>query len=631
MTIEDLKAIHGLLTQDKCVEAADKIADVYGQKNANIKSKQQAMAVCRSLFQHLLDKELYLHAATLQWGGVMFSAEPESVKRVFTALRDNARTLFCGASSMGKSYNAGVWMYLDWRRDPLYTSVKCVGVSEDQVRKHVFAHIVKLHRACVIPMIEDVAIRDADMWMGVKDAGFEFGITAIAYKQSQSTSGGLKGYKSMAVRIKPHPKFGYFSRLRFLGDEGQNWPGGPFKDLNTTVSQMDGAEMVKIAIAFNPENVSQTVVKLAEPETGWNPDDLELLYDWTSKAGWRVCRLDAKQCENVIQQKKIYEGLQTYEGYLSYLKAGGDKSVDYWCFGRGFPPLASSVNTLISPAWTQSQRGVAVFIETPTTYGAVDLAFAGKDSAQMAIGRWGLACGWTDQNGKYITFKDRTNITKDRPHHVLQIDQIMPLQKSDNTVVMAEEIMGKAKMLEIKPENLVMDKTSIGLGTYSHLSKVWGPIYGVAWNEKATEGRILAEDSEGADKQCDGVMSEMWWAFRRWLDPANAAILINPIIPTQPIHTQMTSRRYKHGARGIKVEPKEEYKSRNGGVSPDEVDSMVMLVHGVRKNSDVLPGLIEQSQPSKDLSGANRVKFRSFKDDISIDVDDSISDDGKED
>lgn len=629
MEIPQAKVIHEHLVEDRWIEAANYALSLLGRPH-EVHTKPQALGVCRKLLQHLLDAELYLHAATLLWGGEMFNSEPESVKRVFAALRDNAKVLFCGASSMGKSYNAGVWMYLDWRRDPLYTSVKCVGISEDQVRKHVFAHLAKLHRSAAIPMAEQVDIRDSDMWMGVKEAGYEFGITAIAYKQSQETSGGLKGYKSMAVRPKKHPKFGFMSRLRYLGDEGQNWPNGPFKDLNTTISQIQGPEMVKIAIAFNPESTSQLVVKMSEPEGGWSADDLDKLYDWTSEYGWRVCRLDAAQCENVKQKKAIYAGLQTYEGYTSYLRSGGDNSPNYWCFARGFPPMKGSVNTIIPPGWPMEARGEAVFIENPQVMAAIDLAFMGQDSAQMAIARWGLASGWRDYNGKEVKFIDRLNVTAHRPRHVLQIDQIIPLEKHDDTVTMAEEIMGKCKIMRIPPEWVAIDKTSIGLGTFSHLNKVWGSVHGIAWNEKATPHKILSEDKEGADGQCEGIMSELWWAFRRWLDPRCTAILINPIIPTQPLHTQLTHRRYRHGKNGIKVEPKEEYKARNGK-SPDEADALMMLVALVRKNSDVLPGLVEQSQSRRPDTMDSEIKFQRVSKYKSIDSEDSISLDGVED
>jgi hypothetical protein len=560
MEISDTKRIHDLIVADKWVEAGNDILKLIGQSHLTVTNKGQAQNICRNLFQFLLDDEKYLHAATLQWGGDVFQSDPESVKRSFVAMHEGSTVLFMGASSTGKTYGVGAWMLLDYLRDPQYTTVKLAAVNEDHLKKNLFAHVATLFRNLAIPVAANIQVRDSDLWLGIKEAGFEFGISGIAFKQSQETSGQFKGYKAKPVRPKPHPKFGVMSRLRVLGDEGQNWPNGPFKDFNSLVASKSGSELIKIAVAFNPESTSQTVVQMAEPDQGWNIEELDSLYDYESKHGWRVCRLDAARCENVIQKKVIYPGLQTYEGYLSYLKAGGDTSANYFTFARGFPPIVGTVNTVIPPSWPQSQRGEATFIDNPIICAAADLAFMGKDSAQMAVGRWGLASGWKDHKGQFHKFMDRLDIAKAKPRHVLQIDQLLPMMKSDSTVTMAEEIIGKCKMLGVKPEWLAVDKTGYGFGVHGHLVKVWGPAFGIAWNEKATERKILAEDTEGADKQCDGVMSEMWWALRKWLAPECCSVLINPIIPQQPIHTQLTSRRFKHGSKGIKVESKEEYK-----------------------------------------------------------------------
>ncbi len=623
MEIDDCKKIHAMLADDKWVEGANLVLSHLGQL-PTCKTKGQSLAICRNLFQYLLDEELYLHAATLQWGSDIFTVEPESVTRVFNALREGSTVLLMGASSMSKTYSAGAFMLLDYLRDPLYTTVKLAAVNEDHLRKNLFAHVVTLYRACVIPSQYDIFIRDTDLWMGVKDAGNEFGISGIAFKQSQETSGQFKGYKAKPVRKVPHPKFGVMSRLRVLGDEGQNWPNGPFKDFNSLIASKSGPELIKIAVAFNPESTSQSVVQKAEPPDGWLIEDLDRLYDYESREGWRVCRLDAARSENVIQKKVVFIGLQTYEGFLSYLRAGGgDTSPNYFTFARGWPPMKGSVNTIIPPSWPQEARGEAIFIENPIILGAVDLAFMGLDSAQMVVGRWGLASGWRDQFGNTKVFYDRLNIKQERPRHVLQVDQMLALEKHDDTVKMAEEILGRCKMLGITPEHLALDKTAIGLGTWSHLRKIWGDTLGISWNEKATTGKILAEDIEGADSQCDGLMSEMWWAFRRWLDPTARAILISQIIPQQPIHTQLTSRRYKTGKKGIRVEPKEEYKSRNQH-SPDEADALVMLVHLVRQVSDVLPGLVEQSKPSNQRGDPEMV-FRKVSEMEVLEEDDSIS------
>jgi hypothetical protein len=630
MTNQQAKAIHHLVVDGKWQEAANLATSMIGQPPAS-RTQSQSVAILRSLFQHLLDAENYLAAATLQWGPDVFLTEPESVVRAFQVMVPNNKILMCGGSSLGKTYGVGAWMLLDYLRDPYYTSVKLAAISEKHLKENLFPHLVKLWRNLAIPSAHNIEVRESDLWMGIKAAGFEFGVSGIAFKQSQETSGQFKGYKSMPVRKRPHPKFGHFSRLRVLGDEGQNWPGGPFQDFNSLIASMDGPDKIKIVMAFNPENTHCRVVQMAEPDQGWNSEDMETLYDWVSKKGWTVCRLDAAKCENVIQKKTVYEGLQTYEGYLGYLKDGGDNSAAYSCFARGWPPMKGSIDTIIPPGWPQQARGEATFIDNPIILGSVDLAFMGKDSAQMAVARWGLASGWRDHMGIYHPFFDRLNVKNAKPRHLLQIDQILPMQKHDDTVRMAEEIMGRAKMMQILPENLIVDKTSIGLGVHSHLNKVWGASQGVSWNEKATSQKILAEDLSGADEQCEGIIGEMWWTFRRWIDPTCCAILINPIVPVQPLNTELTSRRRSTGKAGkIVVENKEKYKARNGGMSPDSADAVIMLTLLVRKNGDVLPGLVEQQ--TKNTSQEGQIKFDSVKNIVThqIDKDDSLCEDGSE-
>lgn len=631
LEISQLKYVHHLLTEDDWIKAGNVVLGWLG-KPQSIQTKLQGVRVLQGLFQHLLDSDLYLHAATLQWGPEVFQTEPESVRRSFAAMHQSALILMMGASSVGKSYGIGAWMALDYLRDPLYTSVKLAAVSEKHLKENLYPHVAKLIRSCAIPCRYKIEYKESELWMGIKEAGYEFGISGLAFKQSQETSGQFKGYKAMPVRKKSHPKFGFFSRLRVLGDEAQNWPGGPFQDFNSLTASIDGVDQIKIAVAFNPENTHCRAVQLAEPDQGWLAEDLDRLYDYQSKNGWTVCRLDAARSENVIQKKVVYRGLQTYEGYVKYLKGAGDTSPAYFCFARGFPPVSGMVNTMIPFAWPQSQRGEATFIENPTIFASVDLAFMGKDSAQMAVGRWGLASSWRDYQGRTLTLKDRLDVTKLKPHHLLQVDAILPMAKHDNTVTMAEEIIGKCKMLQIPADHVIVDCTGYGFGVHGHLKRVWGDCVGVHWNEKATERKIVAEDQSGAHQQCDGVMSEMWWAFRRWLDPRCEAILINPIIPNQPIQTQLTSRRYETGRNGIKVEPKEKYMARNGGISPDEADALVMLVHLVRRTSDIIPGLAEDEQPVKTAEGGARLKFLSLKEMMAspADVADSLCASGKD-
>lgn len=626
MEIREAAKIRDYIVKGEWALAGNYTLTLLGQKPV-IETKEDSLVVLRGLLQHLLDSDLYLHAATLLWGEDMFCAEPESVQRVVKAIHESANVLLMGSSSMSKTYSAGGYMLLDYIRDPWYTTVKLASINEDHLKKNVFAHVVTLFRAMSIPPADKIEVMDAALWIGIKEAGMEFGISGIAFKQSQEASGQFKGYKAKPVRKTRHPRFGIMSRLRVLGDEGSNWPGGPFKDFNTIIASKTGNDLVKIVVTFNPESTSQLVVQMAEPPHGWVLEDLDKLYDYESAQGWRVCRLDAARSENVIQRKVIYPGLQTYEGYMSYLKAGGDGSANFFTFARGFPPLKGTINTIIPPANPQKARGEATFVGVPIDLAAVDLAYQGNDTAQMAIFRWGLASGYRDESGQTHIFKDRLNIARKKPRHVLQLDQIIPLEKHDDYTMMAEEIIGRCSMLGISPEWTCVDSTGIGAGTYGHLAKFWGDVLGVAWNTGATEMKILNEDKKSAKEVCDGVMSEMWWSLRQWMNPVTNALLINPIIPPQPLQTQMTSRRYKTGKNGIKVESKEEYKARNQR-SPDESDAVIMGIFLVRSRGGVLPGASESEPSGNEVKRDEDSGFVAVTARESLDLEDSICKDG---
>jgi len=589
--------LHGLLLapdQAEWVSAANVIFAAYGIPTVVVELPA-AEVVIRKFFNDLLEGENYLDAATLIWGQDMFDTRPQCVHDVFRVLRDNAMILLQGASSMTKTYSCGAWCYLDWRRDPKYTSIKVAALSEDHLRKNIFSHIHQLHQACAIPYEDPSDIKDVDLYFGLRSAGNEFGFSGVAFKQSSEASGHFKGYKSKpVVRTIPHPKFGYMSRIRILGDEGQNWPAGPFGDFASQMASLDGVELYKVMISYNPESVSQRVVQLAEPEHGWQMEDMEKMYEWVSKEGWTVLRLDAKLSENVIQRKVIYKGFQTFEGFLKLLKGEGDVSNRYYTFARGWPPLASQNWTVVPPSWPATQRGEALFDEMICNCVSIDCAYQGMDKVLMTVGRFGFASGWTKYNGEIVKFLDPSNpkIYKSRP--VLQLDQQLMLAKSNSPTELAKEIKGKCIMMGIEPEWVVIDGTGAGAGTASFLKEYWGNIMMIEWGRGATQFKVLAEDNNMAKDRYDTIISEMHFAFKEWLNPDICALLIHPQISSNPINTQMSTRRFRYVKGGkMSVESKSEYKARNQR-SPDEHDCAIQLVQLIRTRAQVLPGMAKQ-------------------------------------
>jgi hypothetical protein len=599
MRIEQIEIIHEAMAEGAWIEAANLALKAEGMLPV-IKTVHDAKRLLNQLKINLLDSgeyDGYLKCSALIWSKDLFNQGPESVQRVFKSLFNEEKLLIQGASSVSKTYSAIAFAYLDWLRDPEYTSVKLTSQTENHLLTNVWPHMLALHRANLLPP-EGFEIQEkiGDGWFGVK--GFmEYGFHGIAFKQSAVSTGTWRGFKPQPKRPKTHrlyPTYGAMTRLRVIIDEAGEVPANAWASTNSVLSSR-GNDLVKVVACYNPESTEQVVVQMAEPNDGWNMDQLETLYSWVSKQGWQVERIDAAKTENVMQRKQIYHGLQTYEAYMDSIRSGGDNSARYYCFARGFPPLKDSLYTIIPPDWLSSQRGEAIYDDEVISVASWDSARMGGDKSILTVGRWGVASAWRNHKGHLNKFEDRLNPGKKRPRHVLTIDQVFTLNKTNDDVQAVQEVMAICKGMNISPEWVAIDATGGG-GVHSIAKKIWGDVLGVAFGEKATEKKVLADDIHGAYHFYDLIPSELWFGFKRWLDPVVNAVLINSTVSMQPLFTQLTSRRFARVSAGrVKVENKDAYRARNGGHSPDEADAVMMAVFLLRQRGNVLPGLIESN------------------------------------
>lgn len=585
------------------MEAANLVLEADG-KEERVADKSEAIMVLQSLEKNLAYEDRYQEVAMLLLGDKIFDSRPQFVKDVFEEVINNNKLIILGASSTGKTYNCGYLFYAMWRNDPYWTQVILAAPSEDHLYGNLFSHIVTMHKAAVIPLTDDDAknidINETDMFISMHDALPEFRIRCVLCKQNQISATGLRGHKTKP-RAEPHPVHGDRTRLFILIDEGTHVSPGAFEDIKTTESQMKpGGRSSKVVMACNPEGITYRIVELAEPEGGWEAEQVDTLYKWVSAKGYPVLRLDGKKCENVIQRKAIFEGLITYEAFLDFLKSG-ENSGPYWAKGRGFPPLRDNAWTLIPPAWVNSQRGEPIYVGVVKNLGAEDTALGGGDKALWGVGRWGEAAGWRKMNGEVEWFVNRVDPNQKITKYVMVLDQIFQLPKSDNTVTLIQELMGRAKQMEIPPENVAMDAGGNASGVWSHAKTYWGDVLGIDSGVSATEEKILSDDLMVAYDVCDKMVTQLWLTTKRWMDPVVCAVLINPIIPTTPLFNEITTRRYRNVKGGkIQIEPKHEWRARNGGVSPDTADVLNLMVAWCHQRGGVTPGIMEQKSDTGD-------------------------------
>jgi hypothetical protein len=298
-------------------------------------------------------------------------------------------------------------------------------------------------------------------------------------------------------------------------------------------------------------------------------------YNFTSDM-WYITIRKSKYIRNQYIKKNVvqYDDIvwcPTTENGTFFARREGTHYFTGNTMARGMFPLSGADYSIVSDNNVNKQVGSYSF---PTGFRhlmAVDLAFEGGDNAVLTIGRFGLADGYTDPMGEYVKF--------DKEREVLEAFAQFPLGKK-TTLDMADEIMRHGRNLTVRPENVVVDRTGNGTGVHDVLVAKYGDVVGLHFGAEATEMPVMSEDSKKACDLYDGLVSEVWFATAKWLE--FNYLRFSEMFPLEKNRLQLTSRKFRQ-VKGdkLRVESKRDYKDR-GYDSPDEADSLTMLVHAAR-------------------------------------------------
>jgi len=599
LVVEVSELLHG----GKPFEAAKLVAAWVrgaGQKVSDPTTKSQAYELLNLLLHYCLNNGGLEDAARMLWLPSQFDPRPEGTRRVWKAFDDYNFILLMGAGKQSKSFSMAVRLFLEWVRDPEYTTVKVLGPSEVHLEDNLFSHLVTLHRTSSIPLPGE----PGKLFIGIDKRARKGSISGVVIPLGTKAAGRLQGVARFPRKV-PHPVFGPLSRLFVFLDEMANIPKGINRDLDNLMSNT-GGDGLKIAGAFNPTDQNDHVGIRCEPPFGWPSFDPDEHFYWMSTTGWFVVRLDAAQSENVKSGRVVFPGLQTKEGFDRIIQSsGGTNTPGYWSMARGcFPPLGT-VLSIIPQGMLNDFKGEYVWYDNPKPCGGADLALEGGDAARFAFGKWGLATGvkipptLDSPNGKTIMFKNERG--KAYPRFALQLEKIFLLPKG-NTIEIKDEIVRLAKTLGIQPEWLCVDRTGNGQGVFDLLKHEWGiGVNGVNYSEAPSETRIMSEDSDVAKKLYDRVASELWFALRKFME--FGYMRAHPSLETTELYPQMSGRLFRASGRFNKVEPKPDYRARHAGKSPDDADAVTLLVHAVRKASGVILGMSAENTLAGDSDG----------------------------
>jgi hypothetical protein len=581
--------VAGLLHKERHIEASRTVAAALQIPKFKINpgdNPKKSHPVLLSFLHQLMGLGMFSEAAQMLWTPNQFTPSPGSVQEVWKLFEETDTGLIMGAARLGKSFSMGVRLFLEWVRDPKWTGIRVLGPSENHLEQNLFSHLVSLHQHATLPMPGEIG----DLFIGMDRRDQLSSIRGVVIPKGNTKKAGRLQGGHRRPRPQVHPVFGELSRMFIFIDEIENVPDGVWMDIDNVLSELDQMHHgFKLFGAYNPSDPASKVAQRAEPIFGWENLDEDKHFRWKSVRGWDVLRLDGERCENVVQKRVIYAGLQTVEGLEKIaINAGGRQAPGYRTMGRGLYPLIGLEATVIAPGMLGKARGEFVWYNDPLSVGACDLALEGGDECVYTIGKWGLASGIKYPpsieypNGRTVMFKDGSGGVV--PRYGLLAEQQFVLPKGE-TVAMKNMVLDTNRKAGVMPLYFSCDRTGHGAGVADLIRYEWSSlIHDVNYSEGAGEDRLMMEDTKTCKEQYERMYSVLWFAMRTWME--FGYLLIHPQLDMGKLSQQLCQRRFRVISGRHKVESKKDYKAR-GFQSPGEADSLSLLVHAARRGSGV--------------------------------------------
>lgn len=574
MNITSYAELHYLLKEDP-VKAAYYIRDNIFTERGKLdfiepENEADAIILAAGILKKLLEIRAFEKAATLLWGPLLFSAEAFSVKVMWESLENQCETLVIGAGSMGKSYSVAIWIVLDWLCDPTMTCVKVLSSTEAHAKRNVFAHIKNFFYSSVLPL--PGRVKDTFIMCGSDD---KQGIHLMTVPPGEEGKGRIRGFHPVP-RNKPHPIYGLLSRIRVVVDEAEEVPSNIWEETDNILSTKQDEQGIKLISMTNPKNRGSVYGQRCKPMMGWSSINIDSSIQWQTETEARVVRIDAAMCENVIQRRVVFPGLQTYDGYMRF--AADPHSADYYTMARGWFPETTLAASLISIKLVENLIGKLKFVATPVNLLAIDLAISSKkgtDSIIATPGRFGLCDGYDS-----VKFKEITGCLEVLEQ--FKIGKADPTGKTSNTTWIVRQIIELARQLNVTPGQLIVDRTGAGAGIHDILMTEFGSdVVGINFSGACTKMKLLEEDTKLPEEIYSRINSEMMFAVKYWLEYNR--VKVGPKIENlDELTEQLTNRKYRTVSSKITLESKDEYITRTQNPSPDKADSFMMLVHLAR-------------------------------------------------
>jgi hypothetical protein len=353
------------------------------------------------------------------------------------------------------------------------------------------------------------------------------------------------------------------------------------------ISNLGSSGELKVVALANPIDRSSEFGRHCEPIDGWSSINPDADYEWDSRMGYRVLRLDALRNPNLVLGYDKYPYMAGNK-YVNEIRVNeGEHSLDWWCFVRAWYAPEGSIQRIFSPDVIEKACQPFTFYTHVTPCGACDPAFEGGDDCVVLFGQMGRL----DDNVKFG----------------LRVNEYIKIKRKDVTkpvtIDFGDQIIQLCKDRSIDPLNFCLDSTGNALGLSDYIRHTWShSVLPVTFGGSPTKMHITGNDSKVAEDRFDRFVSELWYVAREWCKSGLVWIRDAP----RDLKAQLEGRLYElmPASQKIKVESKERMKKR-GLDSPDYGDALCLLVHLVRTRSQ---GYIPSFNPGK-----KQDKLRAFR------------------
>lgn len=480
--------------------------------------------------------------------------------RMLRTLCSGDWTIMAGCAGSAKTFNVTSFATFWWLCAPRESSVTFVSTTFKSVRQRNWAEISKIHSKLEEQRPGEWGnfVDSRGLWQWKK--GDDKHVICCRAVEEGSI-----------VKVADNIKGIHTKRQMVIIEEATSVPAAIYDACFNLYSYPE--EFILI-INGNPRSKLDQMGLIMTPAAGWlsvTPDTEQ----WQTGPQINgkpatVMRFDAEKSPNILAGKVVSKHLPTAEK-VRIAKANGDTPL-YWSNFRGFPPPDGLDKTVFSETALTAHDGMGKHIFTGQQFeiiGAFDHARDGGDNPTLRFAKLGKL-----DNGK-IGIQAFPPI-------------VIPINAASTNPIdfqIAEQLRRQCETFKVdeiaypcRPENLAIDEGGDGAGLCDIVNRLWSfGIIRIQFNSAASTDSCSLEDNRPANEVYWNKRAEMYFRSRDALNHEQ----LKGIDPDTA--KEMCSIRFDDSRRKILIESKKDYRTRNNGRSPDNTDSLIMLLEVARR------------------------------------------------